>query len=229
MPSPEMGQQQAAEEQAAEVVIVSLGSTAGLRRSDDELRGLVATGRRQRRGGTRASPRPTRTMMLTDLAWARACRDAASRMLEQQRRAPARALTLIYSTTTAALLWPRPGAIRFDAPAASNRPGRHGLWQRPLELKRLRSAPLLLPCSEGAMSETPPSVRHRDGVLVVPIAVEPSESATPPRGARHRGHHLRRQSLQEGARPRARSLAAGARRSPLAAHGRARRRRRIRA
>ena len=27
------------------------------------------------------------------------------------------------ATTTAALLWPRPGAIRFDAPAAGNRPG----------------------------------------------------------------------------------------------------------
>jgi glycosyltransferase involved in cell wall biosynthesis len=169
-----MGQEQAAEEQAAEVVIVSLGSTAGLRRSDDELADSL------RRAGASVAvararpPRQTRTMMLTDLAWARACRDAAARMFEQQRRAPARAV--IYTTTTAALLWPRPGAIRFDAPAASNRPGRHGVWQRPLELRRLRGAPLLLPCSEGAMSETPPSVRHRNGVLVVPIAVQPSQA-----------------------------------------------------
>ena len=29
---------------------------------------------------------------------------------------------MIYSSVTAALLWPRPGAIRFDALAAANRP-----------------------------------------------------------------------------------------------------------
>ena len=84
--------------------------------------------------------------MLTDLMWARAARAAARRALQvQDPRA------IVYSTSTAALLWPAPGAIRFDAPAARNRPGRHGLWQRPLERKRLRAAPLLLPMSEGAL------------------------------------------------------------------------------
>ena len=43
---------------------------------------------------------------------------------------------VIYSTTTAALLGPVPGAIRFDAPAAGNAPGRHGIWQRPVEARR---------------------------------------------------------------------------------------------
>src|SRR5690606_1360912 len=77
----------------------------------------------------------------------------------------------IYSTTTAALLWPRPGAIRYDAPAAGNRPGRHGVWQRPVERRRLREAPLLVPVSAGTLAETP---RPHAGAIVVPIPVEPS-------------------------------------------------------
>jgi glycosyltransferase involved in cell wall biosynthesis len=126
-----------------------------------------------------APPPPTRTLMLTDLRWALAARRAARDALA---RTNPRAL--IYSTTTAALLWPRPGAIRFDAPAAGNRTGRHGLWQRPLERRRLREAPLLLPQSQGALLEAPPSVRGaldpRD-TLVLPVPVEPSG----PRGHRN--------------------------------------------
>ncbi|MBI5105746.1 MAG: FAD-dependent oxidoreductase [Solirubrobacterales bacterium] len=58
--------------------------------------------------------------MATDLVWARAARRAAAVALrDHDPRA------VLYSTTTAALLWPRPGAIRFDAPAAST--GRHAL------------------------------------------------------------------------------------------------------
>ncbi len=155
-----------------DVLIVSLGSTGGLRAVDEELLDSL------RRAGAnaeivRAAPQPqVRTLMLTDLRWALAARRAASARL---RRTHARAL--IYSTTTAALLWPRPGAIRFDAPAAGNRPGRHGLWQRPLERRRLREAPLLLPQSEGALLETPATVRRSlgpDGALVLPVPVEPS-------------------------------------------------------
>ena len=110
------------------VLIVSLGSTTGLREADEELAASL------RRAGARVDvalaqrPREVRTLALTDLLWARAARAAAAAAL---RREPGRAV--IYSTTTAALLWPRPGAIRFDAPAAGNRPGRHGVWQRPLE------------------------------------------------------------------------------------------------
>src|ERR1700759_1631093 len=137
---------------ATDVLLVSLGATEGLRRADDELQDSL------RRVGARVAvgrPFPEEglpTMMLTDLGWARAARRAAASILEQQKLAPARAV--IYSTTTAALFWQQPGAIRFDATAAGNRPGRHGLWQRPLERRRLRQAPLLLPWSEGALDET---------------------------------------------------------------------------
>jgi glycosyltransferase involved in cell wall biosynthesis len=157
---------------ALDVLIVSLGSTGGLRAVDEELLASL------RRAGARAAitrpspPPPVRTMMLTDLRWARAARSAAQAAIA--RTGPR---ALIYSTTTAALLWPRPGAIRFDATAAANRPGRHGLWQRPLERRRLSEAPLLLPQSEGALCEVPASVRRGlapAGALVLPVPVEPS-------------------------------------------------------
>ncbi len=87
--------------------------------------------------------------------------------------AATRPRAVIYSTTTAALLWPLPGAIRFDAPAAANRPGRHGLWQRPLERRRLRQAPLLLPSSAGALAEARAAVARlrAERALVLPVPV----------------------------------------------------------
>jgi hypothetical protein len=156
---------------AVDVLIVSLGSTGGLRAADDELEASL------RRAGAsvavaRALPPPQRrTLMRTDLAWARAARAAARTALSHARGAAPGAV--IYSSTTAALLWPRPGAIRFDAPSAGNRPGRHGLWQRPLERRRLREAPLLLPWSVGGVDELPPAAGNHDP-LVVPVPVEPS-------------------------------------------------------
>ena len=166
-----------------DILIVSLGSTGGLRTADDELLGSL------RRAGADASivraepPRAARTLMLTDLLWALAAQRAA---VSELRRIEARAL--IYSSTTAALLWPRPGAIRFDAPAAGNRPGRHGLWQRPLEQRRLRQAPLLLPWSDGGLAELeglgPPTRTtfpppHFPAVTL-PVPVEPSSSPSLP-------------------------------------------------
>jgi len=165
---------------AVDVLIVSLGSTEGLRRADDELQDSL-----RRAGASVAIARPfppaeIPTLMLTDLVWAHAAREAAEKILEQQRRYPAR--SVIYSSTTAALLWPRPGAIRFDATSAGNRPGRHGLWQRPLERRRLRQAPLLLPWSEAGLREAPQSAQRGDRAVVLPVPVEASlapESSTP--------------------------------------------------
>jgi glycosyltransferase involved in cell wall biosynthesis len=152
------------------VLVVSLGATAGLRAADDELLASL------RRAGATAEmarvdpPAPVRTLMLTDLRWAIAARRATIAAL---RQAPARAI--VYSSSTAALLWARPGAIRFDASAAGNRQGRHGLWQRPLERRRMREAPLLLPWSDGALRELPESARRgASRALVLPVPVEPS-------------------------------------------------------
>jgi Glycosyl transferases group 1 len=166
-----------AAEHAVDVLIVSLGSTEGLRTADEELEDSL-----RRAGASVALARPLpptaiRTLMLTDLVWARAARAAAAHMLRQLQRSPPRAI--LYSSTTAALLWPRPGAIRFDAPAAANRPGRHGLWQRPLERRRLGQAPLLLPWSEGGLREAPASARRGDRAIVLPVPVEPSGAPEP--------------------------------------------------
>jgi hypothetical protein len=162
-----------------DVLMVSLGSTGGLRMADDELYYTF-----KRLGVTVAVARPFRpedvpTMMLTDLLWAHATRASAKDMIAQLHRYPARAV--IYSSTTAALFWPRAGAIRFDAPAAGNRPGRHGLWQRPLERRRLRQAPLLLPWSDAGLQEAPATARSGNRALVLPVPVEPSGPPGPDR------------------------------------------------
>ncbi len=158
---------------AADVLIVSLASTAGLRASDEELAGSL-----RRAGATVAvtvarPPREVRTFALTDLGWAWTARAAAEAGIAAH--APR---AIVYSTVTAALFWPRPGAIRYDAPAAANRPGRHGVWQRPLERRRLAGAPLLVPVDDGTLAETP---RPHAPAVVVPIPVEPSPDTGAPR------------------------------------------------
>jgi glycosyl transferase family 1 len=164
---------------ASDVLIVSLGATAGLRAADEQLRGSL-----ERAGVSVAiaraiDPGQVRTLMLTDLAWARAARRAARGALTAPPT-PGERRAIIYSSTTAALLWPRAGAIRFDAPSAGNRPGRHGLWQRPLERRRLQQATLLLPWSEGGLAEA--ATPHGDDrALVLPVAVACSGAAAPER------------------------------------------------
>jgi glycosyltransferase involved in cell wall biosynthesis len=149
----------------ADVLLVSLGSTAGLREADEQLAASI-----ERAGASVAlvrarPPRPVRTFALTDLRWAQAARAAALAGL-----ASAAPRSVLYSTVTAALLWPRPGAIRFDATSRSNRPGRHGVWQRPVERRRLAAASLLLPLSEASLGDLRPTCPVR--VLGVPV--EPS-------------------------------------------------------
>jgi Glycosyl transferases group 1 len=151
-----------------DVLIVGLGATHGLRVAEDELTGSLLRAGAEAMLVRAARPREVRTLALTDLVWARAARRAAVEALtEVQPRA------IVYATTTAALLWPQPGAIRFDAPAAANRPGRHGVWQRPVERRRLGEAPLLVPQDAGALEEAGPGAVGTPS-LVVPIPVEPS-------------------------------------------------------
>jgi hypothetical protein len=153
----------------ADVLLVSLGGTAGLREADAE---LAASLRRAGADVVEAAaerPREWRTYALLELAWARAARAAAAEAIHEH--APR---AVLYSSTTAALLGPRPGAIRFDAPAAGNRPGRHGVWQRPVERRRMRDARLLVPWSEGGLAEAP---RPHPDAVVVPVPVGPSGPA----------------------------------------------------
>jgi glycosyltransferase involved in cell wall biosynthesis len=152
-----------------DVLLVALGGTAGLRAADDALADSM------RRAGASVvlarvpHAREPRTFALTDLAWAVPARRVAAAALRA-----ARPRAVVYSSSTAALLWPEPGAIRFDAPAAGNRPGRHGVWQRPVERRRFAGAPLLLPWSEEALAEAP---APHGPALVVPVPVAPSGAA----------------------------------------------------
>jgi glycosyltransferase involved in cell wall biosynthesis len=152
-----------------EILLVSLGSTAGLRAADAELASSLSRAGASVAVVAARPQRDVRTLALTDFVWARAARAAARRGIEEHRPR-----AVLYCTVTAALLWPRPGAIRFDAPASGNRPGRHGVWQRAVERRRLREAGLLVPQVAGALEEAgspaTPSV-------VVPIPVEPSGPA----------------------------------------------------
>jgi hypothetical protein len=147
-----------------DVLIVSLGGTAGLREADAELAASL------RRAGARvevaaaARPREWRTFAAIELAWALNARRAARAAIAELRPR-----AVLYSSSTAALLAPARGAIRFDAPAAGNRPGRHGIWQRPVERRRFADA-LLVPWSEGGLHEAPPHA----AAIVVPVPVEPS-------------------------------------------------------
>jgi hypothetical protein len=150
----------------AEILLVSLGSTGGLRAADAELAASLGRAGAAVEVVAARAPRSWRTLALTDLAWSRAARAATLEALSRERPR-----AVIYSTITAALLAPLPGAIRFDALCAQNRPGRHGLWQRPRERIVLARAPLLLPVSEGALSGAPASAGK---AVVTPIAVEPS-------------------------------------------------------
>jgi hypothetical protein len=158
-----------------DVLIVSLGTTAGWRGADPLLATAIeAAGASVEIAPAGPVPR-VRTFMATDLVEARATRAAARTAIA--RRDPR---AVIYSSTTAALLGPRPGAIWFDAPAADNRPGRHGLWQRPVERRRMTAAPLLLPMSAGSLDALPRAVRAATPAVVLPVPVDPSGPAVAP-------------------------------------------------
>jgi glycosyltransferase involved in cell wall biosynthesis len=159
-----------------DILLLSLGTTRGLRAADasfaDMLRAAGATVELARvRVG--AAKRLQRFYPATDLVEIVAARRAAETAL---RRHDPRAV--VVSTTTAAMLAPlgdRPYAVRFDAPAALNRPGRRNAIQHALERRRMRDARLLLPLSRAAERSVPlgnaPSV-----IVPMPIAASgPSE------------------------------------------------------
>lgn len=150
----------------ADILVVSVDSTGGWQVSARELTSAFE------RVGVRAElvetgpVKQVRTFALTDLVQAAAARRAYARVAVTG--APR---AVVYCSVTAALLWPRPGAIWLDAVAAENRPGRHGVWQRSVERRRLAQAPLLMEMSWGALG--PLAARH-PGAVLVPAAVEPS-------------------------------------------------------
>jgi glycosyltransferase involved in cell wall biosynthesis len=104
-------------------------------------------------------------VLLTDLVEAVAARRTPT---------PGVARSIIYSTVTAALLQsPRvPFAVRFDSPAAVNRPGWLGTWQRRRERVVLERAKLLLPWSDGAAAAAAAASPAAAPSIVLPPPVE---------------------------------------------------------
>jgi glycosyltransferase involved in cell wall biosynthesis len=156
--------------QVPDIALVSLGTTPGLRRSDEAFAQLVRSAGASceivpvRIG---AAGRLRRHVAVTDLVEALAARRSA-------RGVEARAI--VFSTVTAAFLQrPRvPYAVRFDAPAALNRTGPGGAWQRAAERRALGRARVLMPLTEAAAAAAP----HGDAEVVrVPIPVDPVEPA----------------------------------------------------
>jgi glycosyltransferase involved in cell wall biosynthesis len=151
-----------------DVLVVAPESTIGWEQGSRELaRSLERAGASVATVWTGATPR-VRTFALTDYVQARAARRAALRGIEAHDPT-----AIVYCSITCALLWPRPGAIYLDSIAAENRPGRHGIWQRPAERRRLAQTPLTLLWSERALQAlTGP---HPETVVVhVPIAAPAS-------------------------------------------------------
>jgi hypothetical protein len=156
-----------------DVLLVSVGGTTGWRAAARELEASFSlAGARVRIADTGAVP-DVRTFMLTDLVQARAARaTAVAAIAEHRPRA------VVYCSITAALLWPRPGAIWLDALAAENRPGRHGLWQRKIERRRVAQAPLLMTMASSGDALAPLNGAPHADAAVVPVAIErPTEPA----------------------------------------------------
>lgn len=147
------------------MLVVSIGATSGWRAACTELSAAFArAGAHVQTVITGPTP-PVRTFALTDLvqAWAarRACQHAVA------KHDPA---AIVYCSITAALLWPAPGAVWLDSIAAENRPGRHGVWQRVIERRRLEQAPLVLTMSQTSLAP----LHSRSDVVVVPVPVQRS-------------------------------------------------------
>jgi hypothetical protein len=152
---------------ATDVLIVSVGATTGWRAAARELGAAF-----ERAGALTVivdtrPVREVRTFMLTDLVQALAARRAAAAGIARYRPQ-----VVVYCSITAALLWPRPGVIWLDAIAAENRPGRHGVWQRAVEGRRLAGAPLVLTMAPESLAPLAPA--RRPDSVVVPVAVQSS-------------------------------------------------------
>jgi hypothetical protein len=156
-----------------DVLVVSCDSTLGWTAAAGELASAFArAGARVEHA--RTGPVPTvRTFMYTDYVQARAAARVAAQAVPLHRPR-----VVVYCSIISSLLWPKPGVIWLDALTAENRPGRHGLWQRGVERRRLDQAPLVLTMSERSLDPLPGTRPDR---VVVPTPVDPSGPPAPER------------------------------------------------
>jgi hypothetical protein len=159
----------------ADVLLLSLGTTRGLRIADGQLAcamrqaGASVVVVRTRIGAT---DRLRRGYPVNDLVEALAARRALDAGL--RRHAPR---AVVVSTTTAALLAgspPVPFAVWLDSPACLNRPGARNALVHRLERRQLARARLVLVLSPQAALALPPGAAPA-------IVVSPPLPASPPR------------------------------------------------
>jgi glycosyltransferase involved in cell wall biosynthesis len=154
--------------ESIDLLLVSPGTTAGWRRGDTELVGVleelgvrVATST----SDYRVARHFRRTVLSTDLAEATAMRHAATRALRQHRPR-----AIIYSSSQAAMLQPSArlerAAVRFDVPAAVNRQGFGATLLHALERRVVRRMRLLLPWG---LEAGPEVAELAPGIPVVPL------------------------------------------------------------
>jgi hypothetical protein len=154
---------------STDLLVVSVDSTSGWQAAARELAAAFT------RVGARVQSMPAgpvprvRTYMLTDFVQARAARRVCLMGIAQYNPA-----AIVYCSMSSALLWPKPGVVWFDSLAAENRPGRHGVWQRVVERRRLEQASMVLTMSDRSMA---PIRDWRGGEIVIPT---PVESSAPP-------------------------------------------------
>jgi glycosyltransferase involved in cell wall biosynthesis len=153
-------------------VLISLGTTMGWRRADEAFAEMV------REAGATCETVPTRmgalrhfrrTMLATDLAEAYAARRSARGVVGG---------AIVYSSVTAALLQrpSRPYGVRFDSPAALNRPGIGGAWQRQRERRVLGEARVLLPWGEAAAEAIRARLPDGPPAVTLPPPLDPVDS-----------------------------------------------------
>ena len=155
-----------------DLLLVSLGTTLGWRVADSRfLEGAEAAGASTAAVavGQGASGRLRRAYPVNDLVEAVAARRTAQQALERLRPR-----SVVFSTSTAAMLAPGmelPYAVRLDGPAALNRPGPLNAPVRTLERRALARARLVLPWSEPARVALP---EGSAAAVVLPPPVESS-------------------------------------------------------
>ena len=150
-------------ESGVDILVVSVEGTTGWRGAARELAASLSRAGAQVASVSSGSVPRVRTFALTDFVQAHAARRACLEGIEQHDPA-----AVVYCSMTAALLWPRPGAIWLDSLAAENRPGRHGVWQRGVERRRLVQSPLVLAMSDRSLLSTAVSPRALE---IVPVPV----------------------------------------------------------
>jgi hypothetical protein len=159
-----------------DVLILSLGTTWGLRVAEAQLASMIErAGASVAIAATRigATDRLRRGYPANDIVEAVAARRALRTALARHRPR-----ALIVSTTTAALLMPRPPvpfAVWLDSPARLNRPGLRNAVLHLLERRQLPRARLVLVHSVPAIAELPAGA-PRAAVVCAPIPESPPRS-----------------------------------------------------